>query len=186
MTTDDGDTPVTPPSDIDAATAAIRRARSAAKASGSKTTQTPVRRTSYNSGTGEARSGPGPDERDPQPLGRSVQRFIGAQGWDAAAAVAALTGRWAEIVGPDIADHIVVEAFEPEERLLVLRADSTVWATQLRLLSGPLITRLATELGPDVVRTLRILAPATPSRKGQWSVRGGHRQNDRGETTPSG
>ncbi len=177
--------PPTPPDDTskavvepDAATAAIRRARAAAKAKGAQPSAGTARRTNYFSGTGETRSGAGPDARDPQSLGRSVQRFIDAQGWDAATAVAALTSRWAEIVGPDIAEHVVVETFDPEERLLVLRADSTAWATQLRLLSGQLITRLATELGPDVVRTLRILAPATPSRKGQWRVRGGRSERE--------
>jgi predicted nucleic acid-binding Zn ribbon protein len=107
-----------------------------------------------------------------------VQRFIDAQGWDSAAAVAALSGRWPEIVGPDIADHVVVETFDPDEHLLVLRADSNAWASNLRLLSGQMITRLATELGPDVVRTLRILGPAQPSRKGQWRVRGGRPDHD--------
>jgi predicted nucleic acid-binding Zn ribbon protein len=107
-----------------------------------------------------------------------VQRFIDAQGWDNATAVAALSGRWPEIVGPDIGDHVVVETFDPDQHLLILRADSNAWASNLRLLSGQMITRLASELGPDVVRTLQILGPAQPSRKGQWRVRGGRPDHD--------
>lgn len=160
------------PNEPDAATAAIRRARAAAKAKGATTQPTSNYRPTVRDDD-EARSGPGPDQRDPQSLAASVQRFIDAQGWDDATAVAALTGRWSEIVGPDIAAHVVVESFDPEQRLLLLRADSNAWATQLRLLSGQLITRLASELGPDVVRTLQILGPATASTKGQWRVRGG-------------
>ena len=178
-----GDRPTEPANtskdtNTDAATAAIRRARAAAKASGATKQPAPGKRSSYSSGTGEARSGSGPDERDPQPLGRSVQRFIDAQGWDNATAVAALSGRWPEIVGPDIADHVVVETFDPEQHLLILRADSNAWASNLRLLTGQMITRLASELGPDVVRTLQILGPAQPSRKGQWRVRGGRPDHD--------
>jgi predicted nucleic acid-binding Zn ribbon protein len=170
--------PGTPPAgDSDAATAAIRRARAAAKASGANKQPSLGKRTHY-SGVGEARSGSGPDERDPQLLGRSVQRFIDAQGWDSATAVAALSGRWPEIVGPDIAEHVVVETFDPDQHLLVLRADSNAWASNLRLLSGQMIMRLAAELGPDVVRTLKIQGPAQPSRKGQWRVRGGRPDPD--------
>jgi len=162
----------------DAATEAIRRARAVAKAKGATRAPSTSYRPSVRADD-EVRSGSGPDARDPQTMSSSVRRFIDAQGWDNATAVASLTGRWAEIVGPEIAAHVAVESFDPETKQLILRADSPGWATQLRLLSGELVTRLAAELGPDVVRTLQILSPAAPSRKGQWRVRGGGSERDR-------
>ena len=87
-----------------------------------------------------------PDDRDPQPLGRAVRRLVRERGWTDAAAVGGVVGRWAEIVGPEIAAHAVVERFD-DGRLLV-RASSTAWATQLRLMVGTMRARLDAELGP--------------------------------------
>ena len=46
---------------------------------------------------------------------------------------------------------------------LTVEAESTAWATQLRLLAGSLLRRIAAEVGHDVVRRLHIHGPAAPS-----------------------
>ena len=165
--------PIDPIAADDAAAAAIKRARAAAKAQGKVQAPSSSPRRTHGRVDGETRSGAGPDARDPQSIRKSVQKFIADQGWDESASVAALSARWAEIVGPDIAAHAEIETFDPGEHLLVLRADSHAWATQLRLLSGQFINRIASEIGPDVVRTLKILGPAGPRRTGTLRVRGG-------------
>ena len=56
---------------------------------------------------------------------------------------------------------------------LTIEAESTAWATQLRLLQGRLLARFATEVGKDVVAKLTIHGPVAPSwEKGPKRVRG--------------
>jgi len=74
-------------------------------------------------------------------------------------------------VGDAVADHTTVERFE--EGTLVVRASSTAWATQVKLLLGQLRQRIAAEVGPDLVTEIVILGPAGPTWKhGLRSVRG--------------
>ena len=58
-------------------------------------------------------------------------------------------GRWAEIVGAEVAAHAEPVSWADGE--LVVQADSTAWATQIRLLAPTLLARLATELGAGAV-----------------------------------
>ena len=85
----------------------------------------------------EQRSGAHPDERDPQLLGPTLDRLIAERGWETDAAVGGVMGRWAAIVGPEVSAHAVPLAFEDGE--LVVGADSTAWATQIRLLAPTLL-----------------------------------------------
>lgn len=128
-------------------------------------------------GSGERRlrgySGPGPDPRDPQPVGAVLARLIKARGWQRPAAEATVFGAWERVVGPDIAQHSRPVKLEDGE--LTVEAESTAWATQLRLLAGSLLQRIAAEVGHNVVRRLHIHGPAAPS----WS-RGPRRVRGRG------
>jgi predicted nucleic acid-binding Zn ribbon protein len=57
--------------------------------------------------------------------------------------------------------------------VLVVQADSTAWATQVRLLVPTLLRRLAEVLGEGVVGQVQVRGPAAPSwRKGRLRVRG--------------
>jgi predicted nucleic acid-binding Zn ribbon protein len=68
---------------------------------------------------------------------------------------------WEALVGDDIAAHATPVGLSGGE--LVVRACSTAWATQLRLLQRQLLAKLAAGLGGDVVTSLRIAGPAAPS-----------------------
>ncbi|GHJ11007.1 hypothetical protein TPA0907_53740 [Micromonospora humidisoli] len=118
-------------------------------------------------------SGPGPDPRDPQPLGAVLERLMKARGWQQPAAEATVFGAWEKVVGPEIAQHSRPVKLEDGE--LTVEARSTAWATQLRLLAGSLLKRIAGEVGHNVVRKLHIHGPAAPS----WS-RGPRRVRGRG------
>jgi predicted nucleic acid-binding Zn ribbon protein len=118
-------------------------------------------------------SGPGPDPRDPQPVGAVLARLIKARGWQRPAAEATVFGAWERVVGPDIAQHSRPVKLEDGE--LTVEAESTAWATQLRLLAGSLLQRIAAEVGHSVVRRLHIHGPAAPA----WS-RGPRRVRGRG------
>lgn len=123
-------------------------------------------------------SRPGPDPRaDPQPLGRLLDDFVTEQGWERPLADARVFAEWARLVGADVAAHCVPQSLRDGQLRIV--AESTAWATQLRLLSRPLLARLAAEVGADVVRTVAISGPVGPSWKhGGRSVRGARGPRD--------
>ncbi|AVT34548.1 DUF721 domain-containing protein [Plantactinospora sp. BC1] len=118
-------------------------------------------------------SGPGPDPRDPQLLGTVLARLVKARGWQQPAAEATVFGAWERVVGPDVAEHSRPVKLENGE--LTVEAESTAWATQLRLLAGSLLRRIAAEVGHGVVRRLHVHGPTAPS----WS-RGPRRVRGRG------
>ena len=116
-------------------------------------------------------AGARPGGRDPQLLGDVVARLLHERDWVADVSVGGVVGRWREVVGDQVADHCEPETFE--DKVLVVRADSTAWATQVRLLTPQLLERLAREVGEGVVETVTVLGPAGPSfRRGKKSVRG--------------
>jgi predicted nucleic acid-binding Zn ribbon protein len=159
-----------------AARSALARARAAARAKGLRPGVSAVnaaklarRRARI---AGESRfSQAGVDARDPQLFGETLDRIVGERGWTTEVAVGGVVGRWAEVVGPELAAHVTPESFE--EGVLLVRADSTAWATQVRLLAPTLLRRLAEELGEGVVERVTVGGPAGPSwRKGMRRVPG--------------
>jgi predicted nucleic acid-binding Zn ribbon protein len=121
--------------------------------------------------TDETRSGAHPDERDPQLLGATLDRLVEERGWETDKAVGDVMGRWPAIVGDQVAAHAVPVSFDEGE--LVVAADSTAWATQIRLLAPTLLARLAEDLGAGVVTAVTVRGPGAPSwKKGLLAVRG--------------
>jgi predicted nucleic acid-binding Zn ribbon protein len=116
-------------------------------------------------------SGPGPDPRDPQPLASVLSRLVKARGWQRPTAEASVFGSWEKVVGADVASHCRPVKLENGE--LTVEAESTAWATQLRLLAGKLLGRIAGEIGNGVVTKLHIHGPSAPSwNRGPRRVRG--------------
>jgi predicted nucleic acid-binding Zn ribbon protein len=115
-------------------------------------------------------SGAGRGRReDPQPLGMAIEGLLDDQGWRTAAAVGSVFGRWEQIVGDTLAAHTRPGGFTDGELLVI--ADSTAWATQVRLLRAQLIRRLNAELGDGTVTGVRVRGPVPPQQRGQWRVR---------------
>lgn len=107
---------------------------------------------------------------DPKAFGAAIRELLATRGWEQRAAVGGVFGNWAGIVGPELAEHTRPERFEDGE--LTVAADSTTWATQLRLLSSTLVRRLNEELGHGTVRRVKVVGPASgPRRTGGWRVR---------------
>jgi predicted nucleic acid-binding Zn ribbon protein len=107
---------------------------------------------------------------DPQRLGQAIGGLLDQRGWQQRAAIGSVFGRWAEIVGPDLAAHTRPDTFADGE--LAVTADSTAWATQVRLLAPQLVRRLAAELGDGTVRRVKVRGPEAPRRRGGWRVPG--------------
>lgn len=157
------------PAGYELARKALEDARSAARAAGKSVGQgrsSPRRRTRR---TGW--SGAGPDERDPQPLGRLAGGIARSRGWQPKIGEGTVFGAWAQIVGPDIAGH--AEPTVLRDKVLHITAESTAWATQLRLIQAQILAKIAAQVGNGVVTTLRITGPKAPSwRKGDRHVSG--------------
>jgi predicted nucleic acid-binding Zn ribbon protein len=117
-----------------------------------------------------------PRRDDPQPLTTAIHGLIGDQGWQTEAALGSVFGRWPQIVGADLAAHTRPERFTDGELLVI--ADSTAWATQVRLLAGTLVRRLNSELGEGTVTRVKVRGPEQPRRPGEWRVRGGRGPRD--------
>ncbi len=113
---------------------------------------------------------------DPQPLHAAIEGLIDDQGWQTASAVGSVFGRWDQIVGADLAAHTLPDGLTEGE--LVVVADSTAWATQVRLLAATLIRRLNAELGDGTVTRVKVRGPEQPRRAGEWRVRGGRGPRD--------
>ncbi|WP_029253869.1 DUF721 domain-containing protein [Paraoerskovia marina] len=156
---------LTPPASV--ARAALDRARLQAKERGIR----PGRRRPSplaDSATAERK---GPGARDPQLFGDAITNLLRQRGWTADVTVGGVVGRWREIVGDDVANHCVAETFH--DKVLVIRADSTAWATQMRILTPQVLNTIAKEVGDGVVTELTVLGPAGPSfKRGPRSVRG--------------
>jgi predicted nucleic acid-binding Zn ribbon protein len=101
------------------------------------------------------------DARDPQPLGQALDRLIEEQGWQDQSAVAVLMGEWDQIVGHDIAEHVRPVSFADGE--LSLEAESTAWATQVRLLLPQVHRAIDERVGTGVVAAIRIRGPQAPT-----------------------
>ena len=116
-------------------------------------------------------TGPGPDPRDPQLFGSVLAKLVRARGWQRPAAEAKVFGEWESVVGADVAAHC--RPIKLEQGELTVEAESTAWATQLRLLAARLLVRIAGEVGDNVVKRLHIHGPTAPTwQRGQRRIRG--------------
>ncbi|HWC35562.1 MAG TPA: DciA family protein [Mycobacteriales bacterium] len=150
-----------PPGGVDPARRLLARARRAK----------PARRTSARNPAEATWSGAGPDARDPARLGDAVHDLVRDRSWERTLTAAGLLPRWADIVGADIAAHCRPERLTDGELTCV--AESTAWATQLRLLNRQLLARIAAEVGDGVVTRLRVHGPTAPDwRHGPLRVMG--------------
>ncbi len=165
--TDPPDPPeLSEPQDEDAAAAeaaalALARARKAAADKGLRPGLKPMRRRRRADQPAGTPSGSGPDARDPLLLGEQLEKFVSDRGWQVDVAVGSVIGRWPQIVGPDVAEHVQPVSFE--NGVLTLRAVSTAWATQMRLLASVLLGRLELEVGAGTVTEIVVTGPSAPT-----------------------
>jgi predicted nucleic acid-binding Zn ribbon protein len=113
---------------------------------------------------------------DPQTLGTAIGKLLSDQGWKEQAAVGSVFSNWEEIVGSDLAAHTRPDGFTEGE--LVIAADSTAWATQVRLLASMLVRRLNAELGEGTVKRVKVRGPTGPRQRGGWRVPGSRGHGD--------
>lgn len=76
-------------------------------------------------------------------------------GWGRRLDGARVHGAWEDIAGPQLARS--TEPVRLVGGVLVVRATSAAWATQLRYLAGELLQRANTVLGPGTVERVRVV-----------------------------
>jgi len=120
---------------------------------------------------------PGREWREPTSFAASISRLLAARGWQTRATDSGVLARWDVIVGPEIASHATPVSLR--DGLLELEAESTAWATQLRLLAPRLLGVLRRELGDGVVTRITVRGPSAPSwRHGPVQMPGGRGPRD--------
>ena len=133
--------------------------------------QTRRRTTRSRKRTPTQSSGAHADDRDPQPIDLAVGRIVGEQGWETELRVHGVFSRWGAIVGHEVAEHVTPESFA--DGRLVVRTDSTAWATQMKLLAAEVVRRLNEVLGEETVRVIDVVGPQGPSwNRGRLRVKG--------------
>lgn len=106
------------------------------------------------------------DDRDPQRVDQVLRRWVRDQGVEVEIGVGGLAAMWEDIVGAELSDHVAPDGVSETEagRELLLRADSTAWATQVRMLAPQILDRIREALGVGIVDRLRVVGPAPPRR----------------------
>ncbi len=141
--------------------AALAEAKAAARAKGA------VPRKAVKRGLPRA----GGDARDPMRFGAAIQRLVDERGWQDTTTAAGVLANWDRVVGAEIADHCQPVSLVDGE--LVVVAESTAWATQLRLLTKTLLVRIKEHAGEGVATKIVVRGPAQPDwRKGPRRVQG--------------
>jgi len=158
---------------VDLARRALEEARAAARANGKSVGQgrssprRALRRGRRRGGWSGARA----DDRDPQLLSTLAGSIARSRGWSTKVAEGMVFGRWTGVVGEDIAAHAT--PVKLEEGVLSITAESTAWATQLRMMQKQILAKISVGVGNGVVTSLRISGPVAPNwRKGGRHVSG--------------
>jgi predicted nucleic acid-binding Zn ribbon protein len=121
--------------------------------------------------TDDATSEPFGRGRDPRGLGAIVGELTTDLGWTPFLTESDVMSGWPEVVGPDVAARTSPQGLT-DGTLLVL-CESTAWATQLRLLSPEILTRLLAAFPDARVTALSFRGPDQPSwKRGLRSVPG--------------
>jgi len=100
----------------------------------------------------------------PTALSGELARLTRRPGWGERLGAARVWAAWDDMAGAELAAHC--EPVRLAGRVLVVRADSPAWATQLRYLSEQLIERACAELGPGSVREVRVTVGRLEGRDG--------------------
>jgi predicted nucleic acid-binding Zn ribbon protein len=108
---------------------------------------------------------------EPTRIGEVFAEVIDAQGWTREVSVHHLLARWPTLVGPANAAHSVPESYK--DTVLTVRAESTTWASSLRMIAPQLVAILNENLGQGTVTRVQVVGPESPNwKKGPRSVPG--------------
>lgn len=114
---------------------------------------------------------------DPSTIADLMGQVVRNQGWTEKLDDQRIFTDWATIVGPEVAQHAQIDGFE--DTIVHVRATSTAWATQLKLLAPRIVAKLNEALGDGTVTRIDVRGPQAPSWKsGPRSIRGARGPRD--------
>ncbi|WP_291044702.1 DciA family protein [Herbiconiux sp.] len=109
--------------------------------------------------------------RDPKGLGDVMSNLSSELGWTSSLAKSDLLLAWAEIAGPETAEHSTPIGIT--DAVLTVQCDSTAWATQLRHMRVLIMTTIAQRFPEAGIESIRFEAPHAPSwKRGSRSIPG--------------
>lgn len=109
--------------------------------------------------------------RDPRGLGDVVDALASQLGWTSALAQSDLLEGWRELAGDETAKHAIPDAIT--DGVLVVRCESTAWATQLRMMRSELLVRIGEKFPEADIQSIRFQGPDAPSwKRGPRSIPG--------------
>jgi len=94
------------------------------------------------------------DPPEPKSIKASLDQVSRSLGGPDAGSLSGLFGRWAEIVGPQLAAH--ARPLSLSSGVLVVAVTEPAWATQLTFLEGELLGRFREALGDGVVDRVEV------------------------------
>lgn len=94
------------------------------------------------------------DRDGPRKLGASFEQMMRHMGAPDTDVLRAVFVQWPEIVGEEVAAHARPSAIDG--RTLVVVADHTTWASQLRWLEEQLVYRIARVSGSDRINAVKV------------------------------
>lgn len=106
--------------------------------------------------------------RDPAELGNVMTTIAGNGIWAANMKLAQLRNHWDQVVGEGIAKHSAVADFT--DGVLTIRAESTVWATQLTYLIPQLTDTIRNNLKGLTINEIKVTGPAVGYNR-KWARR---------------
>ncbi len=119
-----------------------------------------------------------PTSATPQLLEATLGRLVGDYGWELDLRMRGSSPAGRSSCGDEVAGALHPRVVRSTARLVV-RTDSTAWATQLRLLAPTVVRRLNEQLGHGTVALIEVLGPHLPTwKKGPRSARDGRGPRD--------
>ncbi len=108
---------------------------------------------------------------EPGKLSEVLDELVSSRNWKKGIAEGNLFSNWREIVGDEVASHC--EPITLLDGRLTIRAETTAWATQLRLIQDEILKALQTRSEGVLVEELAVIGPSAPSwKRGLRSIRG--------------
>ena len=135
-----------------------------------------IARELFRSYRSKTRKSEGVDEErkkrdEPGKLSEVLDELITTRDWKKGIAEGTLFSNWRKIVGDEVANHC--EPITLLEGRLTIRAETTTWATQLRLIQDEILKTLQTHSEGVLVEELVVIGPSAPSwKRGLRSIRG--------------
>jgi predicted nucleic acid-binding Zn ribbon protein len=135
-----------------------------------------IARELFRSYRSKTRKSEGVDEErkkrdEPGRLSEVLDELITTRDWKKGIAEGTLFSNWRKIVGDEVANHC--EPITLLEGRLTIRAETTAWATQLRLIQDEILKTLQTHSEGVLVEELAVIGPSAPSwKRGLRSIRG--------------